>query len=172
MGTLNAIYVRVTQQVMDAGLLTSYPTATTEPGLEFYVIEQPRTAFNPPEDELAALSVRLNTDVLWLTYQSTADAFGFHHWRSGKHLRSLVYAYAEQFVWERVEGEPEPWEREAFFDSRQLADNLKGATRKNAAELKRIWREADLAVGRTIPIIAAWDTAKSVADYYGLPGWS
>jgi hypothetical protein len=171
MGTLNAIYIRATRQQV-AALRKEYPAARTERGLAFYVIEQPRTAFNPPEDELAALSARFDTDVLWITFQSAADAFAFHHWQSGKHLRSLVYAYAEWGVWERVEGEPEPWEREAFFDLRRLADALEGAGRKEAAQLRRIWREGELAVGRSAPMIAAWDAAHSVAEHYRLPGWS
>jgi hypothetical protein len=171
MGTLNAIYVRTTGE-QRALLRAEYPTARTERGLEFHVIEQPRTAFNPPEDELAALSARLDTDVLWLTFQSAADAFRFHHWRSGKHLRSLVYAYVEQCVWERVEGEPEPWEREAFFDPRQLADVLKDAKKKAATELRRFWQKAEVAVGRTVPILAAREAARSVAEFYHLPGWS
>jgi hypothetical protein len=171
MGTLNAIYVRATEQ-QSAILRATYPTAYTERGSEFYVIEQARTAFTPPEDQLADLSANLGTDVLWLTSQTNSDAFRFHHWRAGKQLRALVYGYIEQFVWEAVEGEPEPWEREAFFDPRQLKDALKGATRKEAAELKRIWREAELAVGRTTPSIAAGEAAESVAEFYRLPGWS
>jgi hypothetical protein len=171
MGTLNAIYVRATEQ-QRLVLRKEYPRAKTERGLDFFVIEQPRTAFNPPEDELAALSARLDTDVLWITYQSAADAFAFHHWRSGKHLRSLVYGYVEQFVWERVEGAPEQWERDAFFDPRRLADALEGASPKEATELRRIWREGELVVGRNVPTIAAWDAAHAVAEHYRLPGWS
>lgn len=171
MGTLNAIYVRATQQEVVTRLLVEYPTAETEPGLEFYVIEQPRTAFEPPEAELAALSARLNTDVLWLTVQSAADAFGFHHWQGGKHLRTLVYGYAEQGVWERVEGEPEQWEREGLFDPQRLASRLEDANKKETAELNRIWREAELVVGRTVPSIDAMEAARSVAEFYHLPGW-
>jgi hypothetical protein len=171
MGTLNAIYVRATEQQCVI-LRAEYPTASTEPGLDFQVIEQPRTAFEPPEDALSALSARLDTDVLWLTFQSAADAFRFHHWRGGKQLRALVYGYVEQHLWERIEGEPQPWEREAFFDPERLADALEYVNKKEAAELKRIWRNEELVVGRTTPLIAAREAARSVAEFYRLPGWS
>src|SRR5262249_32164524 len=46
----------------------------------------------PPKRELMELSLRLKTDVLWLSFQSVVDAFQFHHWQSGNHLRSLVTA--------------------------------------------------------------------------------
>lgn len=171
MGTLNAIYVRATRSQSEL-LRMAYPRARTERGREFYVVEQPRTEFNPPEDELAGLSARLDTDVLWVSFQSAADAFRFHHWRAGKHLRALIYAYEEQGVWERVEGEPEPWEHEAFFSSWQLESALADASKKEAASLRRVWRDATLVVGQTVPFIAGREAAQAVAEYYHLPGWS
>jgi hypothetical protein len=172
MGTLNAIYVRATQGAKDAGFLESSPTAVTEPGLEFFVIEQPRTTFFPPEAELARGSARWNTDVLWLTFQSTPAAFRFHHWAGGRQVRWLVYGYDKQGMWERVEGEPEPWEREAFFDPDALTALLENASRTEATALKRFWHEAKVAAGRTFPTISAREAARSLAAYYGLPGWS
>ncbi len=171
MGTLNAIYVRATGQQAVA-LREEYPTAYTEPGLEFYAVEQPQTAWTPPVDELAALSARMDTDVLWISFQSAADAFRFHHWRSGKHLRALIYAYVEQGVWERVEGDPEPWEREAFFDPASLKLWREGADPVEAEELERIWHHAEIAIGRTVPSIDARESARAVAEFYRLPGWS
>lgn len=150
MGTLSAIYVRPTQPAQGAGLLANHPTAYTEPGLEFYAIEQPSTVFNPPEDELAKLSACLGTDVLWIGFQSAADAFQFHHWRAGTRLRALIHGCVEQGIWERVEGEPEPWERNALSDP----------------------HEAELKVGSTAPSVDAREAARAVAEYYRLPGWS
>lgn len=172
MGTLNAIYVRATGQRAIA-LREEYPTAYTEPGLEFYAVEQSQTAWTPPEAELAALSARVSADVLWLTFQSVSDSFQFLHWNSGKHVRALVYGcFVEQGLWERVEGEPEPWERGAFFDPASLKLWREGADPVESAELERIWCHAEIAIGRTVPSIDARESARAVAEFYRLPGWS
>jgi hypothetical protein len=80
MGTLNAIYVRAAEPEKMAAVRAEHPSAYTESGSEFYAIEEP-TNYVPPESDLASLSSRLNTDVLWLGFQSAVDAFQFHHWR-------------------------------------------------------------------------------------------
>lgn len=171
MGTLNAIYVRATGQRAVA-LREEYPTAYTEPGLEFCAVEPPQTAWTPPEAELAALSARVGTDVLWLSFQSGSDSFQFHHWKSGQHVRALVFGCVEQGLWERVEGEPEPWERGALFDPAGLRRWREGADPVEAAELERIWHHAEIAIGRTVPSIDARESARAVAEFYRLPGWS
>ena len=173
MGTLNAIYVRVATQEMAAAFLAKYPAAYTEAGTDFYAIDQPDDRFRCPERELFDLSVDLRTDVIWLSFQSVVDAFQFHHWRDGKHLRSLVYGCFEQErTWERVEGSPESWERQAIFNHGRLAIVLKytedpGERRK----LERIYRETDVSAGRTEPSIDGRERARDVARHYRLPGW-
>ena len=173
MGTLNAIYVRAGNPDTAAALLAKYPKAYTEAGTDFYAIDQPEDRFRCPERELSELSAHLRTDVMWLSFQSVVDAFQFHHWRDGQQLRSLIYGCFEQErTWERVEGSPEPWEREALFDHGRLAIALKYA--EDAAErreLERIYREADVSVGRTEPGIDGRERARDVAKHYRLPGW-
>ena len=34
------------------------------------------------EESLKEVSLRLDTDVVWLSYQSVVDAFEYYHWRS------------------------------------------------------------------------------------------
>ena len=58
---------------------------------------------------------------MWLSYQSISDAFEYYHWRAGILLRALVYGLYEDRTWERIEGQPEAWEREFFFDPEDLA---------------------------------------------------
>jgi len=170
-GTLNAIYVRVTEPAKAAAVRVAYPTAYTEPGSQFYAIEQ--TGFEPPEAELGKLSARLGTDVLWLGFQSVVDAFQFHHWRSGKHMRSLVFGCFEQErTWERVEGEPEAWERAAIFDPKHLARLLRHTASEEADALRQIWCNAEIAPSRMEPMIDGRETARKVAEFYRLPGWS
>lgn len=171
MGTLNAIYVRATEPTKVAALRAKYPTACTEPGLAFYAIEA--TGFIPPEADLSKLSARLATDVLWLGFQSVVDAFQYHHWRSGEHLRSLIYGcFRQERTWERVEGVPEPWERLAFFGLKDLEHALQFASGEEAAELQRIWRDAEIVPGRSDPMIDGRESARKVAEFYRLPGWS
>jgi len=170
-GTLNAIYVRVTDLAMATALRTQHPMAYTEPGSEFYATDQP--GFKPPEADLVRLSARLDTDVLWLGFQSAVDAFQFHHWRSGRHLRALVFGcFGRERTWERVEGEAEAWERAALFDPKQLAYALKFARNEEADRLRQIWRDAELAPGRMEPMIDGRESARKVAEFYQLPGWS
>ena len=173
MGTLNAIYVRAANPNTAAALLAKYPNAYTEAGTEFYAIDQPEDRFQCPERELCDLSAALRTDVLWLSFQSVVDAFQFHHWREGKHLRSLVYGcFEEERTWERVEGTTEPWERQAFFAPESLAIALKYTDDvDDRRELERIYREADVSPGSTEPSVDGRERARDVARHYRLPGW-
>jgi hypothetical protein len=173
MGTLNAIYVRASDPQTIAALLAKYPVAYTEANTDYYAVDQPASRFECPEAELCDLSAGLRTDVIWLTFQSVVDAFAFHHWRDGKHLRSLVYGCFEQErTWERVEGSVEPWERGALFDPGHLAIALeftKGPEERRA--LERIYGEAVLAVGQTEPSLDGRECAWKVAEHFRLPGW-
>jgi hypothetical protein len=142
MGTLNAIYVRASDPHTISALLSKLPLAYTEADTDFYAVDQPESRFECPEVELCDLSASLRTDVIWLAFQSVVDAFEFHHWRDGKHLRSLVYGCFEQErTWERVEGSGEPWERGALFDPRHLAIALEYTTDPGERrEFERIYR--------------------------------
>jgi hypothetical protein len=155
-----------------AAVRAEHPSAYTESGSEFYAIEEP-TNYVPPESDLASLSSRLNTDVLWLGFQSAVDAFQFHHWRSGAHFRALVFGcFDEKRTWERVEGEPEEWERLAFFNEVRLRDALEYVDSAEARNLQRIWRNAEIVPGRTEPSINGRESARRVAEFYRLPGWA
>ena len=173
MGTMNAIYVRATESAKVNALRVEHPTAYTEPRSEFYAIEQQPSQFVAPEAKLAILSARLDTDVLWLGFQSVVDAFQFHRWRSGEHRRALVFGcFGHERTWERADGVPEEWERAAFFDAKELAHALNFANAQEALELQRIWRDSELVAARMDPNIDSRESARKVAEYYQLPGWS
>lgn len=170
MGTLNAIYIRsaVPIETIDA----SWPTAYTEPGSGFFAIDLPPDHFDCPSDRLAALSGVLDTDVLWITFQSAADAFAYHHWKSGYLQRSLEHGMLEQGIWEKVEGETEPWEREAFFQPRQLARLLEDAgSEQERTTTKRLFDQQILELGSWLPMVDARESARAIAAHYALPGW-
>lgn len=173
MGTWNAFYVLTKNDSDTSVIRAKFPSGEIVPGPEFIGVQLGVEAFPPPTDGLVRLSAELNTDVIWLSFQSTVDAFEFHHWRAGVTLRSLVFGcYKDERTWELVEGEPEPWEREAFFDAKGLRFPLEYAkTDEKRRELERIWREAELLPGRTEPSLDSCDSAWKVAEYYRFPGF-
>jgi hypothetical protein len=148
MGTMRAIYVRLKQQDDLATLrrlLRGQGTLSTEPGKDFAWVEWP--SFYPPEELLQRLSAKLDTDVIWLVFQSVTDAFAFQHWTSGVQGRTLdfsCFATGEQRqTWEQVAGVPEPWE----------PPELSAATIGEYSHFN------------------SRETARAMAHYYHLPGW-
>lgn len=172
MGTLNAIYVRARDAATAAAVRATYPTACSESGTSFVAIEQPDDHFRCPDAELQALSAKLKTDVIWLSFQSAVDAFQYHHWTAGKHLRSLVYGcFENEREWERVEGAPQPWEANVFFGDLDRAIKYRDSE-KERREIGRIYRENLIEVGACEPSLDAREVARGVAEFFKFPGWS
>jgi hypothetical protein len=93
MATLKAFYVRAATDnaAIAAAIRAKFRNAKVQAGTPFWGAILSDYAFEAPERDLMELSSRLKTDVLWLSFQSVVDAFQFHPWRAGQHLRSLVY---------------------------------------------------------------------------------
>lgn len=175
MGTGNAFYVKAStdNEWLKFVINKRFPCAKLEPGTPFLGVFLLPEQQQPPQQDLAEISLRLNTDVIWLSFQTVVDAFEFHHWRSGDLVRSLVYGcYKEERTWEIVEGAPEPWEEKVFFHPERLKIPLEFAEDKNRAEeLRRIWKNAELLPGRTEPGLSAGDCARQIAGIYAFPRW-
>jgi len=171
MGTWNAFYVRAQNSDAIAAIREKFRDAEIEPSASFLGVRMPDDAFEAPETDLAALSTRLATDVIWLGFQSTVDAFQFHHWHSGRHVRALVYGcFQDERTWERVEGVPELWEREVFFSQRELNHVLKHAgSDSERKEVQRIWRDAEIVAGRMEPGLDSRDCCHKIAAHYQFP---
>ena len=124
--TYNAIYIRkqAADDAMREAILSLYPKAKFEIPPDFIGAVLSRNDIKPPEMKLADLSSKFATDVIWVTCQTTAESFIFHHWRTGKQLRALWYGCACEGTWERVEGEAEPWEAEEFWSQDALESSL------------------------------------------------
>lgn len=168
MGTLNAFYVRGDQSAAGA-IREAFPKAALMSTPGFIGVEMRALDFEPPEAKLADLSARLHTDVIWLGFQSTVDAFLFFHWQDGQMVRALVYgANEDERTWERVEGEPEEWERPIFFSEEELEIAI-GEEADDAEEVRRIWRTAEILPGRTLPSLDSRECARQIAQHYGLP---
>jgi hypothetical protein len=156
-------------------------------GREGTVYDQPTHAvvvwhdYRPPEPLLVSLSRDLGTQVIWLSFQKTVDAFEFIRWEGGESRRWLTFGcYEKERTWERVDGTPEAWEPAAIFNDerleRQLASNRRlpadlQIPADEADRLRTIWRERRLAVDSHEPNISARDVAAAAAAAYGLPGW-
>lgn len=175
MGALNAFYVRaaIDTATITAAIRAKFPKAEIEAGTHFCGVTMPDDAFETPESVLMDLSSRLDADVVGLSFQSVIDAFQFHHWRAGEHLRSLVYGcFAEERTWERAEGTPEPWEREVFFGQKELQRALEYLESDDEKrEMQRIWRDAEIQAGRTEPSLDGRECARAVAQHFHFPGW-
>ncbi len=171
MGTWNAFYVRADVEKAVPAIRKGFPQQEVEQFEEFTGVNMGDDSFEAPDAVLAELSSQLETDVMWMSLQSTVDAFQFHHWKSGKQIRSLVYGcFQEERTWERVEGEPEPWEREVFFSPKDLEFELKWANDEaQRQELKRIWQNAEIIPGQMMPSLSSKDRAHKIARIYRFP---
>ena len=172
MGTLNAVYVRASDPVTAAAVRAAYSVAYSESGTSFFAVDQPDDHFRCPDAEMEALSARLKTDVIWLSFQSAVDAFQYHHWNDGKLVRSLVYGcFEKEREWERVEGTPQPWESGVFFGDLDRALRYRDSEEERR-EIERIYRGKIIEVGAFEPALEARESARGVAEFFRLPGWS
>jgi len=173
MGAWNAFYVKADGSIatLTERIRSMFSANDIEASSKFVGVRMPDDAFEVPEDKLSELSHTLNTEVIWLGFQSTVDAFQYHHWKDGKHLRALVYGcFREERVWERVEGMAEGWEKDVFFEDRKLVRAQKYAsTEAEKKELDRIWRESDIRSGQNEPSVNSKDCAHKVAAFYEFP---
>ena len=64
----------------------------------------------PPRDLMSSVSRALETEIIWLSMQSTVDAFELLHYRNGTLIRELVYSCENERTWDRVSGTRQSWE--------------------------------------------------------------
>src|SRR5262249_52197187 len=125
MSTLNAVYIRANGKATLEAVRGGFEPLVVEQHGEFIGIKTPPR--RAPEEILSRLPVMFGTDVFWLGFESAMDCFEFHHWQSGRHMRSLVYGLEEERRWERVDGTPEPWERRFLFHPKNMECELSDA---------------------------------------------
>jgi hypothetical protein len=152
-----------------SSLLGRHHEVRVEDGCEFAEVlgdDQPRTLF------LARLSKALHTDVVWLGFQSVVDAFEYRHWRNGECVRELVYGcYEEERRWERVTGQPQPWEDASLWTIGQRDAWMRDACSEGEREeIRAVW--ASRRPRGWHPSVNGRETARAVAHYFRFPGWS
>lgn len=174
MGTLFAIHVRAPESATLAGRLAHHGRLLADVPSEFATVELSRYD-GPTEDdlaELAGLSTELKTDILWLGYSSVSEAFRYHHWRSGRPVRALAFGwFGSEGVWDFAEGDPEPWERAAFFHWSALENMPRPADEAERAELRHMLDRGEVRAGLTFPSVDARVSARIVGEHFGLLGW-
>jgi hypothetical protein len=171
MSTYNAFYVRRqgSDDATRGAIAGLYPKAKVQMLPEFVGAILSRNDMEPPEQKLKELSASLRTDVIWVTFQTTAESFIFHHWREGEQLRVLWYGCAEEGVWGRAEGQVEPWEADEFWSEEPLEAALECAeTESEQGKLRRLWKDRVIRKGQTDPSVSSEDAVLAVMEHYGL----
>ena len=170
MSTYNAFYIRkqATDKATRSAILSLYPKAKVETFDEFIGGVLSSDDSEPPEQKLSALSAKLATDVIWVTYQTTAGSFMYHHWHNGSHLRALAYGCIEDGKWDRVEGQAEEWEQECFWDEESLEMNLEEAkSDAQRKKLKKLWSDGVLIEGSELPVAGDDTAVEAVMEHFG-----
>ena len=170
MSTFNAFYIRkqAAEKATRSAILSLYPQAQVETFDEFMGGVLSADDLEPPEPKLSALSSELGTDVFWVTYQTTAGSFIYHHWLNGKHLRALMYGCRAEGRWDRVEGQAEEWEQDCFWDEDSLEMVLEDASSDaERKQLKKLWSDGVLIPGSELPVAGDDTAVEAIMEYYG-----
>jgi len=173
MSSFNAFYVKANANATLEAIRQGFDELAVEQHRDFIGVQLPGAPRKTPEEMLSRLSGMFTTDVFWLSFESAMDCFEFHHWQSGRHMRSLVYGMEEERMWERADGTPEPWEREFLFHPRnmecELADAEDAEDSESQETIQRVYRDGVIEVGQIVPSISSKMTADAIAHHYGFP---
>ncbi len=170
MSIFNAFFIRANEKATLEVVRDGFHEMEVDRFCDFIGVRFARPVSKVPQAMLIRLSEMLNTDVIWLSFESAMDCFEFHHWQSAQHVRSLVYGLEEERTWERADGKSEIWEARVFFDPRNMECALGDAEDDEQREtIQRIYREAKIEPGQTEPSISSKETADAIAQLYGFP---
>jgi|GEM_PF-4816146 hypothetical protein len=120
----------------------------------------------------------LQTDGFHIDFGTTSGHFAYHHWRAGKHLRTIIRGLApggdwcvEPLIWIRVEGEQEPWEKEAFFTARALSCALVDfqGTDEARMSLEQYHKTGRLVQGEREPIFNNSEGVWAIRKHFEFP---
>lgn len=170
MGTMIDVYIRIREGITSEQIRI-FPNYPREIEASFIRFELPVSESDPKEGELARISEELGTDIYFLCFQSAVDAFQYFHWSNGVLVRALVYGCEEERVWERANGSTEPWEEAVFFSEEAYQELLESYESEERDELTHIWTNRLLEPGQFEPRLNARESCRTIAEYYGFPGW-
>jgi hypothetical protein len=117
MGSMAGLYIKVTDKLRIETIRERFPSATLESPSEFALIEVDWEKYALPAPILS-LSQQLQTEVIFLAFDSVSDSFTFTHTNSVQVLRHLDGS--RDWGWNAVVGTAQAWESLAFFDESVL----------------------------------------------------
>ena len=144
--------------------------------------EPSRTIIVETSDEVemryAAEKVAQETEleVTALAIVNSMDAFLYEHYVKGKLKRRLNFGmFGKERLWNTIEGEPEPWEADFFFNKEEYEYQLEDALddddpdQKEVVLVKQIYSEKRLRLGVQPPFLGKLGML-AMAEELGLPG--
>ncbi|NMO13277.1 hypothetical protein HPC49_02795 [Pyxidicoccus fallax] len=106
------------------------------------------------EAATVALSRQVSGQVVWVLVQTTASTVSVMHCENGQVQRRIEFADG---VWQRVEGQPQPWEAWLFSDEElEAAKDVSDA--ENDSELEAAFARKTLKAGDTLPWPREWES--------------
>ncbi len=103
LGNIQDLFASPSDEIYDVECRLRYPKARVEVFDDFIGGILSSDDLEPREQKLSALSETLATDIIWVTFQTTAGSFAYHDWQNGAHLRALTYGCEKEGRWLRVE---------------------------------------------------------------------
>ena len=82
------------------------------PWIQLYV-EEPE---NISDYAYKVSKIFLSRQVMGLAAYTVSDAVSFSHFKDGKIIRLLESGFEQERLWEKIEGESQPWESQIFGD--------------------------------------------------------
>jgi len=81
----------------------------------------------------------------------------------------LWYGCANEGVWERADGQAEPWEAQEFWSQDALEGALECAeSDSECRKLEQLWKEKVISNGQTEPSVSSEDAVHAAMKHYGL----
>lgn len=129
-------------------------------------------------DALAGpLSEQLQTTAIALVVQTVSDSFAYWRFTNGKEQRCIQKHIKQEEGWEVVRGQPEPWEREIFFEDflEDADDYMEGVIlvqgQKEAERVRRLLESGRLIEGEIHPAFSTSFGVQEIGIALQLPGF-
>jgi len=171
MGSSTDLYIRCGSANELAEIRVHYPSASLDAGAKFARISVSGHARFRPAD-VRAIADQTQKEVIYLSFSSVTDSLQFTRCTPGTLHRHLQHGmYVEQGLWEEVEGDPEPWEPEAFFPAKMIQGWDDPDDREQKRRMEELYDRRFVVQGETDHLVDGRESARSAAHFYSLSGW-
>ncbi|MEZ0370842.1 MAG: hypothetical protein ACAI44_17250 [Candidatus Sericytochromatia bacterium] len=148
---------------------------THGPDDSFACVGLENSAGASPNRELLQMLSSQGGRAIYLCIEASEGCFEYQHWHDGQRTRTLGFVAGQG--WQEAEGEPEPWERECFFNApeepdaylHQLQQEWKDleALARERERLNEIWASGRIQIGLPLPEAQEERAAQLLANFYG-----